>query len=63
MTACHDRPMSKLRETAAEIRKLTRSIVAPDADQETKISDIVDALDVIADALENLHSGLRALAD
>ena len=55
--------MSKLRETAAEIRKLTRSIVAPDADQETKISDIVDALHVIAYALENLHSGLRALAD
>ena len=55
--------MAKLSEAAYEIRKLTRSIQASDSDDETKMSDIVDALEVIADSLENLHSDLRSLAD
>jgi hypothetical protein len=54
--------MAKLRETAEEIRKLTRSVLTSDAELEDKFSDIVDALDVIADLLESLHSDISDLA-
>lgn len=53
---------AKLQETATEIRKLIRSIQAGDATTEDQISDIVDVLDLIGDALENLHVAFADLA-
>ncbi len=56
--------MTSLRDYVAEIRKLSRSALAgsitPD-DIEDRLSDIIDAIDLIAETLENLDSGLRSL--
>lgn len=52
---------AKLRETTAELRKLMRSIQADGATTEEQISDIVDALDLIADAFENLHTAFAEI--
>ena len=58
--------MASLRDFAVEIRKLTSSAmggeITADADDiSDRISDLVDALDVIAEALEHLDSGLRGM--
>lgn len=51
-----------LKEAAGEIRKLTQSAQVTDAEMDDRISDIIDALDVAADAFEYLVERFREIA-